>query len=112
MLQQQLIDYLKRYTRDFIVIDHPQRLGIEQFPVSIDDDTIVASYKLESGDIGIFWGSKTTTFPMHGYVCYLLTESDATSKGSDLLLRYKELPNGVLFPECATLVTYGSAYCH
>ena len=106
-----LIEYMQKYTRDFMVFDQPGIKSLygglsNQFDIVIEPEQIIASYKYPDGEIGVFQGGKIR-FNMHGQECILLTESLSYGKHSsdDLVVFYK---NGYA-SGCAS-VSYGAKY--
>lgn len=106
--EELLFDHLKKYTRDFVVVDKSQAFNIglsTEFFVNLEPDEIVASYKFDDGTVKVFWGKKDTRITIHGNSCILLTECE---NGSEDLLLFED-DYGICG---ACPVWYGSHYVH
>lgn len=78
------IGYLKKYTKDFVILDKSQVLGggtSNEVDLQLDNGEVVASVN-HVGNVLVFWGSGW--FQMNGEKCAIL--SNHSHLGSEMLL--------------------------
>lgn len=110
---KKVVEYMQKYTRDFKVIDRPGKHTLHkgfsnEFDFTLDEGEIIASYKYEDGEVGVFWGGQIR-FILHGEVCVLLPDGITAPhhSGDDLMIFYR---NG--YADAASSVSYGPKFAH